>query len=46
MFLVMVGGALAIVLVFGLERTSFGAIVRACVDNRRASHAHAASIPI
>jgi branched-chain amino acid transport system permease protein len=35
MFLVAVGAALAFVLVFGLERTRFGAIVRACVDNNR-----------
>ena len=35
MFLVAVGGALALALVFGLERTRFGAIVRACVDNGR-----------
>jgi branched-chain amino acid transport system permease protein len=35
MFLVAVGGAL----VFGLERTRFGAIVRACVDNNRVARA-------
>jgi branched-chain amino acid transport system permease protein len=39
MFLVAVGGALAVVLVFGLERTRFGAIVRACVDNGRVARA-------
>ncbi|HSR78366.1 MAG TPA: branched-chain amino acid ABC transporter permease [Xanthobacteraceae bacterium] len=39
MFLVVVGGALAFVLVFGLERTRFGAIVRACVDNNRVARA-------
>ncbi len=39
MFLVAVGGALALVLVFGLERTRFGAIVRACVDNNRVARA-------
>src|SRR5262249_2849353 len=38
-FLVIVGGALAIALVFGLERTRFGAIVRACVDNGRVARA-------
>ncbi len=38
-FLVAVGGALAIGLVFGLERTRFGAIVRACVDNGRVARA-------
>lgn len=39
MFLVVVGAALAFVLVFGLERTRFGAIVRACVDNNRVARA-------
>jgi len=39
MFLVAVGGALALALVFGLERTRFGAIVRACVDNARVARA-------
>jgi branched-chain amino acid transport system permease protein len=39
MFLVAVGGALAFALVFGLERTRFGAIVRACVDNNRVARA-------
>jgi branched-chain amino acid transport system permease protein len=38
-FLVAVGGVLAIALVFGLERTRFGAIVRACVDNGRVARA-------
>ena len=39
MFLVVVGGVLALVLVFGLERTRFGAMVRACVDNGRVARA-------
>lgn len=39
MFLVIVGAILAIVLIFGLERTKFGAIVRACVDNGRVARA-------
>jgi branched-chain amino acid transport system permease protein len=39
MFLVAVGGVLALALVFGLERTRFGAIVRACVDNGRVARA-------
>ena len=39
MFLVAVGAALAFALVFGLERTRFGAIVRACVDNNRVARA-------
>jgi branched-chain amino acid transport system permease protein len=39
MFLVAVGAVLAVVLVFGLERTRFGAIVRACVDNGRVARA-------
>jgi branched-chain amino acid transport system permease protein len=34
-FLVVTGGLLALFLVFGLERTRFGAMVRACVDNGR-----------
>ena len=38
-FLVVVGGLLAFLLVFGLERTNFGAMVRACVDNRRVANA-------
>jgi len=37
LFLLAVGLALALALVFGLERTRFGAMVRACVDNRRAA---------
>ena len=37
LFLLAVGIALALALVFGLERTRFGAMVRACVDNRRAA---------
>lgn len=36
-FLLVTGGLLATVLVLGLERTRFGAMVRACVDNRRAA---------
>jgi branched-chain amino acid transport system permease protein len=36
-FLLVVGALLATVLVLGLERTRFGAMVRACVDNRRAA---------
>ena len=39
MFLVIVGAVLAIALIFGLERTKFGAIVRACVDNGRVARA-------
>ncbi len=35
LFLVCVGGALVLALVFGLERTRFGARVRAAVDNQR-----------
>lgn len=38
-FLLAAGGLLAAVLVYGLERTRFGAMVRACVDNRRAASA-------
>jgi len=37
-FLVIVGGLLSIVLIFGLERTRFGAMVRACVDNSRVAN--------
>jgi branched-chain amino acid transport system permease protein len=37
LFLLAIGVLLALVLVFGLERTHFGAMVRACVDNRRAA---------
>jgi branched-chain amino acid transport system permease protein len=36
-FLLVAGALLASVLVLGLERTRFGAMVRACVDNRRAA---------
>jgi branched-chain amino acid transport system permease protein len=36
-FLLFAGALLATVLVLGLERTRFGAMVRACVDNRRAA---------
>lgn len=39
MFLVAVGAVLALGLIFGLERTRFGAIVRACVDNGRVARA-------
>ena len=35
LFLILVGAALTAILVFGLERTRFGATVRATVDNRR-----------
>jgi len=35
LFLIAVGAAVALALVFGLERTRFGAMVRATVDNRR-----------
>jgi branched-chain amino acid transport system permease protein len=35
LFLIAVGAAIALVLVFGLERTRFGAQVRAAVDNQR-----------
>ena len=37
LFLLVAGGLLTLVLVFTLERTRFGAMVRACVDNRRAA---------
>lgn len=37
MFLVLVGIALTLAILFGVERTRFGAMVRACVDNRRAA---------
>lgn len=36
-FLLIAGGLIAAVLVIGLERTRFGAMVRACVDSRRAA---------
>lgn len=38
-FLVSFGAVLAIVMILGLERTIFGAMVRACVDNRRVAAA-------
>jgi len=37
LFLVAVGIVLTLVILFGVERTRFGAMVRACVDNRRAA---------
>lgn len=37
LFLVGVGIVLTLVILFGVERTRFGAMVRACVDNRRAA---------
>ena len=36
-FLLISGGLIAAAMVIGLERTRFGAMVRACVDNRRAA---------
>lgn len=36
-FLVVVGIVLTLAILFGVERTRFGAMVRACVDNRRAA---------
>ncbi|MGJ7546176.1 branched-chain amino acid ABC transporter permease [Variovorax sp. LT1R16] len=36
-FLLVAGALISLVLVLGLERTRFGAMVRACVDNRRAA---------
>lgn len=36
-FLLVAGGLIAVTMVVGLERTRFGAMVRACVDNRRAA---------
>ncbi len=38
-FLVLTGALLAALLIFGLERTRFGAMVRACVDNQRVAGA-------
>ena len=38
LFLVIVGAVLAAALILGLERTRFGAMVRACVDNQRAAN--------
>lgn len=40
LFLVGVGIVLTLVILFGVERTRFGAMVRACVDNRRAAAAN------
>ena len=37
LFLVGIGALLAIAILLGIERTRFGAKVRACVDNRRAA---------
>lgn len=39
LFLVAFGAVITLVLLFGVERTRFGAMVRACVDNRRAASA-------
>ncbi|KQP36222.1 branched-chain amino acid ABC transporter permease [Pseudorhodoferax sp. Leaf274] len=39
LFLLAVGALLTVAIFFGLERTRFGAMVRACVDNRRAASA-------
>lgn len=39
LFLLAVGALLTAAIFFGLERTRFGAMVRACVDNRRAASA-------
>jgi branched-chain amino acid transport system permease protein len=39
LFVVAVGGVLTVAILLGLERTRFGAMVRACVDNRRAAAA-------
>ena len=36
-FLLVAGVAIALALIVGVERTRFGAMVRACVDNRRAA---------
>lgn len=38
-FLVGIGAVMAVALIFGLERTNLGAMVRACVDNRRVATA-------
>jgi branched-chain amino acid transport system permease protein len=38
-FLVVSGAILALIMIFGLERTRFGAMVRACVDNGRVANA-------
>lgn len=37
LFLVLFGTVLTLAILFGVERTRFGAMVRACVDNRRAA---------
>ena len=37
LFLVAIGVVLSLVILFGVERTRFGGMVRACVDNRRAA---------
>jgi branched-chain amino acid transport system permease protein len=37
LFIVVAGALLAFVLIFGLDHTRFGAMIRACVDNRRAA---------
>ena len=37
-FIVVSGAILSFILIFGLERTKFGGMVRACVDNRRAAN--------
>lgn len=39
LFLLAVGALLTLAIFLGLERTRFGAMVRACVDNRRAASA-------
>lgn len=38
MFIVVAGAILSFILIFGLDRTKFGGMVRACVDNRRAAN--------
>jgi branched-chain amino acid transport system permease protein len=37
LFLVVSGAVLTLAILYGMERTRFGAMVRACVDNRRAA---------
>lgn len=37
LFIVLFGTVLTLAILFGVERTRFGAMVRACVDNRRAA---------
>jgi branched-chain amino acid transport system permease protein len=39
LFLMVIGAAITLVLVFGLERTRFGAMIRASVDNQRTAEA-------